>query len=97
MRFTGTSSFLPESVLGMAGTEYTRSGTCRGDRLERISASSRPRKLFPPPPPPPPPDRPGLVAAQRLPRGQDHEQQQLSGAAVGVVQVHHQAVHHLGQ
>ena len=38
MRFTGTSSFLPDSVRGTAGTARIASGTCRGDSSVRSAA-----------------------------------------------------------
>ena len=41
MRFTGTSSFLPDRVRGTAPTWKTSSGTCRGDSAVRNSRASR--------------------------------------------------------
>ena len=42
--FTGSSSFLPLNVVGIAETWTTSSGTCRGDRSRRIA--SRMRRVF---------------------------------------------------
>src|SRR5262249_47395338 len=41
---TGTSSFLPDSVLGMPGTWWISSGTCRGDSPERSPDLIRPAR-----------------------------------------------------
>ena len=85
---TGTSSFLPDRVRGMAGTASMRSGTWRGDSSDRSAPVMR---------------VPQVVVELRAGCGRD-EQDQLAhavvvivGGTLGVVEVHDQAVGDLGE
>ena len=83
IRFTGTSSFLPDSVRGTAGTALDRVGHVARRQLgAQRAARSRARRS----------------SSSAAPGAQGDEQQQLARAAVGVVlEVHDEAVGHLGQ
>ena len=80
IRLTGASSFLPVSVRGIAGTDTIVSGTWRGESSPRSALAIRSRN-----------------ASSSIDAGRRHdEQQQLAGAAAGVLEVHDERVDDLG-
>ena len=81
IRFTGISSFLPDSVRGTASTAITSSGTWRGDSTARNSARD---------------PRPQRVVERRA-AVQHDEQHQLARPAVVVLEMDDEAVVDLGQ
>ena len=84
IRLTGTSSFLPDSVRGIAGTASMRSGTWRGDSSTRRAAAMRARRSS------------SSVDARR-PARRTAPARPAAVVAGGVLEVHDEAVGHLGQ
>ena len=83
IRLTGTSSFLPrQRARHRRAPGGSSSGTCRGDSAVRSSRGDLGR---------------AARRRARAPSAEHDEQQQLAGAALGVLQVHDQRVGDLGQ
>ena len=82
IRLTGTSSFLPDSVRGIAGTAWICVGHV-ARRQRRPQGRGDPRRA--------------ARRRARRPSREHDEQQQLAGAALRVLEVHDEAVRDLGQ
>ena len=82
MRFTGTSSFLPDSVRGTDGTASISSGTWRGDSSVRSAARIRAGQV---------------VVELATGRERDEQDEPAEPAALVVLEVHDQAVGDLGE
>ena len=78
---TGTSSFLPDSVRGIAGTAWIASGTWRGDSSARRARAIGARS----------------ASSSATPSREHDEQQQLAGAAGPVLEVDDERVRDPGQ